>query len=169
MGLHTSREALVLRWAELCADPALRDLPYKLELNAYGTIEMSPASTRRARLQGALAGQLARALPIGEVLAECAIATEEGVRVPDVAWAGAAFIAQHGDASPLPAAPEICIEIRSLSNSDAEMAMKTRAYLAAGAVEVWIVDESGAVAVQDGSGPVAASRYGVQFNWPPIQ
>ena len=84
MGQHNSHEALALRWAALCNDPALRDLPYKIELNAFGTIEMSPASTRHARLQAALAFQLALHLPQGVVLTECPVATDEGVRVPDV-------------------------------------------------------------------------------------
>ena len=30
-------------------DPSLRDLPYKIELNSRGKIEMSPASNRRRR------------------------------------------------------------------------------------------------------------------------
>ena len=36
-------------------------------------------------------------------------------------------------------APELCIEVVSPSNSRKEMSEKTRAYLAAGAHEVWIV------------------------------
>ena len=162
MGQITSHEALALRWAEVCNDPLLRDLPGKVELNAFGTIELSPASTRHARLQAAIAQQL----PAGGAMTECAIATEEGVRVPDVAWASPAFIARHGDSTPLPQAPEICIEVRSPSNSDEEMAMKTRAYLAAGAVEVWIVSEAGALQVFDADGAQAASRYGVQLTLP---
>ncbi len=34
MGTVTSPEALVLRWTEVINDPVLRNLPYKLELNA---------------------------------------------------------------------------------------------------------------------------------------
>jgi len=40
--LHTA-EALTLRWAEVCRDASLENLPYKIELNAWGKIEMSPA------------------------------------------------------------------------------------------------------------------------------
>ena len=163
MGQITSQEALALRWAELCNDPGLRDLPYKIELNAYGTIEMSPTSTRHARFQAAVGNELARHLPAGTVMTECPVATTEGVRVPDVAWASPEFVARHGDATPLPQAPEICVEVRSPSNSDAEMEMKTRAYLAAGAVEVWIVSDAGVCQVVDANGLQAASRYGVQL------
>ena len=163
MGQITSHEALALRWAGLSSDPGLCDLPYKIELNAYGTIEMSPASTRHARFQAAVAHELARQLPAGTVMTECPVATDEGVRVPDVAWASPEFVARHGDATPLPQAPEICVEVRSASNSDAEMAMKTRAYLSAGAVEVWIVSDSGSSQVFDANGMQSASRYRVQL------
>ncbi len=161
MGLHTTYETLALRWAELCNDKNLHDLPYKIELNALGTIEMSPTTTRHARHQFAVGHTLALQLPQGTVMTECAVVTNQGVRVPDVAWASPEFVARHGDASPLPQAPEICVEVRSPSNTDDEMEMKTRAYLAAGAVEVWIVSETGGLNVFDASGPLATSRYGV--------
>ncbi len=164
MGLHAAYEALVLRWAELSNDKSLHDLPFKIELNAFGTIEMSPASTRHARFQGTLAGELMRQLPEGTVLTECAIATlDDGIRVPDVAWGSPEFTRRHGDATPLPEAPEICIEVRSPSNTDAEMAMKIRVYLAAGAREVWIVAVTGEIQVHDAQGPRSASQYGVSI------
>ncbi len=43
MGNVPTPEALTVRWAEVVADRTLRDLPYKIELNAWGKIEMSPA------------------------------------------------------------------------------------------------------------------------------
>lgn len=163
MGQMTSQEALALRWAELCNDPGLRDLPYKIELNAYGTIEMSPTSTRHARYQASVAFDLARQLPQGTVTTQGPVATGEGVRVPDVAWASPEFVARHGDATPLPQAPEICVEVLSPSNTDAEMEMKIRAYLAAGAVEVWLITDAGVRQVFDASGARPASRYNVQL------
>jgi Uma2 family endonuclease len=166
MGNLASHEALALRWAEVCNDPTLRDLPYKIELNAFGKIEMSPANNRHARLQGKIASELDRQLG-GNVLTECPIATDIGVRVPDVAWASEAFSNKHGDTTPFPQAPEICVEIRSPSNADEEMVMKTRAYLAAGAHEVWIVSEDGDVAYFDRSGRRADSVFGVTLTLPP--
>jgi Uma2 family endonuclease len=168
MGDLTSREALALRWAEVCNDPTLRDLPYKIELNAFGTIEMSPANTRHARLQGKIAQDLGSQLPLGEVLTECPVFTDIGVRVPDVAWASSEFLARHGETSPLPQAPEICVEVRSPSNSE-ELAMKTRAFLAAGAREVWVVSEDGEVAFNDTSGVRDKSNYAVVLSLPPRQ
>jgi len=145
MGNLATPEALVERWDELCRDPSLQDLPYKIELNAWGKIEMSPASNRHARLQGALAAEFARQLPEGAVLTECSILTRIGIRVPDVAWASAAFMASYGEITPYMRAPEICVEILSPSNLDAEIDEKTRSYLAAGAEEVWLVFEQGTI------------------------
>jgi Uma2 family endonuclease len=166
MGQITPHEALALRWAELCNDPLLRDLPGKIELNAYGVIEMSPASNRHGINQVAIARALADQLPTGTAMVECSIATTEGIRVPDVAWASADFMARHGDVTPYPAAPEICVEVRSPSNTDAEMAFKTRLFLEAGAVEVWIVSEDSNWQVFDAGGLQPASRYGVQLALP---
>lgn len=163
MGHVTPHEALSLRWAELCADPRWHDIGGKIELNAMGVIEMSPASNRHGMQQAAIAYALRQQLPAGTVIIECSIATPEGVRVPDVAWASAAFMAQHGSQTPFPHAPDICVEVRSPSNTDAEMAFKTQLYLDAGAVEVWIVDEDGAWQVFDGRGLQASTRYGVRL------
>jgi Uma2 family endonuclease len=167
MGNLATPETLALRWAEVMRDPSLRDLPYKIELNAWGKIEMSPANNRHARLQGAITAALARLLSGGEVLTECPVLTQIGVRVPDVAWASSAFVQQHGEATPYPRAPELCVEIVSPSNSDAEMSEKTKAYLAAGASEVWLVSEAGEIRYFDAGGARADSRYGISLALPP--
>jgi len=166
MGYVTPDESLALRWAELCNDPRWHDFPGKIELNAYGVIEMSPASNRHGMKQAAIAQAFGQQMPGGQAFVECSVATPEGVRVPDVAWASAAFVARHGDATPFPQAPEICVEVRSPSNTDAEMAFKTRLFLEAGAVEVWIVADSGGWQVFDAQGEQAASRFGVQLDLP---
>ena len=167
MGNLTTSEALSLRWAEVERDPALRDLPYKIELNLHGKIEMSPANNRHARLQGYIAGEFARQLGHGEVLTECPILTAIGVRVPDVAWASADFLATHGETTPFPRAPEICVEVLSPSNSDEEVRNKTHAYLAAGAREVWVVFDDGAVRYFDSNGERTSSAFAVRVSPPP--
>ena len=55
MGNLATPESLVLRWNEVLRDPSLQDLPYKIELNAWGKVEMSPASHRHGGLQAELA------------------------------------------------------------------------------------------------------------------
>ena len=159
MGNLASREALIARWDEVCRDPSLQDLPYKIELNAWGKVEMSPASVPHAQLQAALAGALIQQLGDGVTLTECPVLTDIGIRVPDVAWASGRFMAEHRGMSPLPRAPEICVEILSPSNVDAEIREKTRAYLAAGAAEVWVVAENGTIRYIDCSGEKTQSRF----------
>lgn len=166
MGNVNAPEALALRWAELINDKTLRDLPYKIELNSWGKIEMSPASNRHGRLQVVLGAELMRQLPDGIVVSEASVLTDIGIRVPDVAWGSAAFMQAFGEATPYPKAPEICVEIVSPSNSADEIREKTRAYLAAGAEEVWIVSDDGAVRYFDANGVRGTSRYPVTLALP---
>ena len=166
MGNLATPEALVLRWDELCRDPSLQDLPYKIELNAWGKIEMSPASNRHGRLQAALAAEFSRHLPSGVILTECSILTSIGIRVPDVVWGSASFMASYGEITPYGRAPEICVEIVSPSNVQGEIDEKTRAYLAAGAVEIWIVSEDGSVRYFTHLGELAQSGFGISASLP---
>jgi len=163
MGSVATRELLVARWAQLTNDPSLNDLPYKIEINAEGTIEMSPASNRHGMKQAEIARALGNALSHGTVITECSVLTDIGVRVPDVAWASTEFIAREGKNTPFSRAPEICVEVRSASNSAREIADKVRAYLAAGAVEVWVAEEEGAVSIHGQAGELASSRFGVKL------
>ena len=161
MGQTTSHEHLVLRWTELCSDPRWDDFPGKIELNGLGVIEMSPATNRHGMQQMTIGNALTLQLPDGTAIIECCVLTTDGVRVPDVAWASAEFMARYGDLSPFPQAPEICVEVRSPSNTNAEMAFKTELFLQAGAVEVWVVDEDGARHMFDSQGAQPHSRFGV--------
>jgi Uma2 family endonuclease len=166
MGHIATHEALALRWAAVMRDPSLRDLPYKIELNSRGKIEMSPANNRHALLQAHLAAELARLLPAGRPLTECSVFTEIGVRVPDVAWASDEFLRAHASATPFPRAPEVCVEIVSPSNSEEEIEEKIRAYLAAGAQEVWIVSDEHGIAFHRAEGRHAASAFGIHISLP---
>jgi Uma2 family endonuclease len=166
MGYATPQEMLIARWTELINDPSLHDLPYKIELNADGKIEMSPASNRHGTLQASLARALGNALPAGEVITECSVLTDIGVRVPDVAWASREFLEAQQDNTPFTGAPEICVEVVSPSNTAREIDDKVRAYLAAGAREVWVVSEEGALGFFGPEGARAKSEYGVQVELP---
>ena len=149
-----------MRWADVIADRSLRDLPYKIELDRYGNIVMSPASNKHGRLQALLSGLLERQLG-GETLIECSIDTPEGVKVADVAWCSPDFLARHGYTTPYPEAPEICIEVRSPSNSWEELQTKIALYLGQGAHEVWIVFETGEVRFFGPEGERSASGWSV--------
>jgi len=165
MGNLATPEALLARWEEVLSDPSLRDLPYKIELNSWGKVEMTPASNRHGRLQAALALELGRQLQ-GMVLTECSILTRIGIRVPDVAWASPAFMQSFGEITPYTSAPEICVEVLSPSNVEAEVLEKTAAYLAAGAYEVWLVSEDGGVRFVGPGGEQPKSRFPVVLSLP---
>ena len=166
MGNLATPETLALRWAEIMRDPTLQNLPYKIELNSWGKIEMSPASNLHGRLQARLATELATRLPLGEAITECSVLTEIGVRVPDVAWASTAFLDAHGRSTPFPRAPEICAEITSPSNSEDEIEEKIKAYLIAGAREVWIVNEDGSIHYHDRDGQRERSAFDLSITLP---
>lgn len=147
-------------------DPLLADIPGKIELNEKGSIELTPPSNRHALLQAALTQELGRLMPDGTTFTECSVETEIGVRVPDVAWASADFMRRHGTTTPFPSAPDLCIEVLSPSNTMAEMREKISAYLAAGAREVWLVAESGALEIWSGDGPEPSSAFGIELELP---
>ncbi len=74
-----------MQWQDVLADKSLQDLPYKIELNDKGNIEMSPASLLHSLIQGKLALLLGSTLTQGSVFTELAIQTSNGIRVADVA------------------------------------------------------------------------------------
>jgi len=166
MGNLATPEALVLRWEEVLRDPTLQDLPYKIELNAWGKVEMSPASNRHGLLQAALVLELGRTMPGGRPITECSILTSIGIRVSDVVWASADFMSSYGEIAPYQRAPEICIQILSPSNVGAEIDEKTRAYLAAGALEVWLVTEAGSIRFLGPEGERPGSAFGISVSLP---
>lgn len=137
-----------LTWADVIANPFLQDLPFKIELNRWGKIEISPASNLHGALQMDIGAEL-RKRRGGKVIAECSFQTTDGVRVADVAWISNARLKALGMTTPLPQAPEICVEIMSPSNSWAEMHRKAGYYLEAGAQQVWVVTLDGKRTVID--------------------
>lgn len=151
------------RWRELCEDPFLQDLPFKIETNRWGKIEMSPASNRHAALQGWIAGLLMKLRRTGMMFSECSVQTTEGVKVADVAWASSSFIKQHGTKTPFTTAPEICVEVISPSNSAIEIEEKISLYLAAGAHEVWVCAETGEMTFHTRDGEIRSSRLVKKF------
>ena len=150
-----------MQWSEVIDNPYFKNLPFKIELNRYGKVEMTPASNKHGRLQFHIGSLLERKLKNGEALSECSVQTTDGVKVADVAWCSKAFIKQYGYETPYSHAPELCIEIVSPSNSKEEMNNKVQLYLQAGAEEVWIVWENGTVDYYDKTGKLECSGYGV--------
>ena len=111
-------------WAEVCADPLLHDLPYKVELDEWGQIVMSPAGVRHVLYQNAIAELMRDLADSGKTLQELPVQTSENVKVPDVVWLSPERYAQIKDGVASPPAPEICVEVLSPSNSRAQMLHK---------------------------------------------
>jgi len=155
-----------MQWSEVCADVRLQNLPYKMELNEFGQLLMTPVKVNHSLFQGRIIGLLYRLLSEGEALAECAIRTEKGTKVADVAWASQAVLATIQGEVECSIAPEICIEVISAGNSSAEMEEKKVLYFAAGAKEVWLCDGQGAMQFYASSGQLKASQWVPEF---PVQ
>lgn len=157
-----------MQWSEVLNDERLKNLPYKIELNEYGQIVLSPASERYSFLQAEISAFLGMNRK-GKVLIECAIDTSKGIKVADVVWASKVFLQQHGAAPPYRQAPEICVEIVSSSTLAAAMQDKIGLYLDKGAKEVWLYSENGTVEIyaQQGKMPNSAffDRLPVQFEF----
>ncbi|MEM1125070.1 MAG: Uma2 family endonuclease [Bacteroidota bacterium] len=150
-------------WTEILEHPSLQDLPFKIETNAWGQIIMSPASNQHGLYQAEIAFQLRQRLPDGIVLTECSVDTAQGVRVADVAWLSATFREVHGLETPYRQAPEVCVEILSPSNTQAEMDEKILLYLARGAREVWLCADDGTLRFYGHQGQLPASAVAPDF------
>lgn len=54
-----------MQWQEVCNDPLLQNLPYKIELNRWGQIVMSPAKIKHGFFQNRIGSLLDRLIPSG--------------------------------------------------------------------------------------------------------
>ncbi len=157
-----TEEDLAARYRGLCANPLLANLPGKIELDLWGRILMRPASNCHGMLRIRLGQRLARLG--GQAIAEVSVVTSIGLLVADVAWASAEFMRAHGSETPFTCGPELCIEIASPSNSVKELDEKVAAYLAAGAIEAWIVyPQSRRFAFFAKGGEIERSGYAVDL------
>lgn len=147
-----------MEWSHVINDPLLRNLPFKIELNKWGQLLMSPASNRHGRLQFEVGKFIDQRKGSGKIVMECSIQTAEGVKVADLAWASDGFIERYGYDTPYRRAPEICVEIVSPSDSAGEIEEKVRLYLSKGAIEVWIVAEDGSTRYYTYEGEIPRSR-----------
>ena len=109
---------------------------------------------------GALLRQLMRG---GRVISECPLSTSDGVKAADVAWISKERLAPMERKVCFVIAPELCVEILSPSNSPAEMDEKKALYFEAGADEVWICAEDGAMAFFSAKGAAGNSALCPEF------
>lgn len=146
-----------MNWQEVCENKTLQDLPFKIELNKWGQIVMSPAKVIHSFYQSRIQHLLEMLLKGGIAMQECAVQTTDGVKSADVVWVSetrADIILEETAAS---VAPEICVEVKSASNTLEELLGKKDLYLEAGAEEVWICDKEGQLHFYNRQGQVENS------------
>ena len=153
----------VLTWDDLCKDPHLQDLPFKIELNRFNQIVMAPADASHSIYQSEIAYLLRRLLAGGKTIVELAVMTGDNVKVPDVVWAARKTMRMHEGESSWSSAPEICVEVFSPTNTRAEMRGKRLAYFQAGAQEVWTCDLKGKMSFYSPTGSLEKSTLCPKF------
>jgi Uma2 family endonuclease len=132
------------RWEELLADAELARIEGRVETDRYGNIIMSPPPVpSHGSLQFEVGRLLSTFLDEGRVLTECPISTADGVKAADVAWASPHRMRNRGNRKCFILPPEICVEVLSPRNNEAEMLEKMALYFDAGAQEVWLCAPSG--------------------------
>lgn len=157
-------------WKDICEDRSLEDLPYKVETNRLGQVILSPLENWQGGLQAEIGALLQRHRFAGKCILSCAVETSDGVKVPDVAWISENRLRPHRRSASMPIAPEICVEVRSYSNSVVEMMGKMQLYFARGAEEVWFCDEEGNMTfyrhdVPDATTSKLCPDFPVKFEW----
>ena len=152
-----------MNWQEVLEHPSLQDLPFKIELDEYGRVIMSPVKIYHSILQGEIVYLLRKLMSSGKTLPECAIKTRKGTRVADIAWASDMLLAQIKDLAETLIAPEICIEIISASNTQKELLEKRHLYFESGAKEVWLCDDNGTLSFFNSQGSLIQSELAPAF------
>jgi Uma2 family endonuclease len=132
------------RWEELCSDPSMVGIEGKIETDRYGQVIMNlPAEPSHGGTQFAIGSLIEKRLPGGKIIVECPVSTSEGVKVPDLIWVSKERFTKINKRKAFSAAPEICVEVLSPSNTRNEIEEKRRLYFEAGASEVWVCEMDG--------------------------
>ncbi|HAO21114.1 MAG: hypothetical protein BWK80_53475 [Desulfobacteraceae bacterium IS3] len=153
-----------MNWQEVCESPYLQDIPFKIELNCWGQIVMSPAKNIHSAMQWAIQQTLYDLMgKSGRILPECSVRTQDNVKVADVVWISEQRFQQVRHEIAYSLAPEICIEVLSSGNTKKEMRKKVRLYLNAGAKEVWICTEDGKMSFYNHDGKLKRSSFVSDF------
>lgn len=131
------------RWAEMVADSRWHDCQERIETNAFGNILMSPPPGGPHCQRSFRIGVLLEQMLGGKGFGECPLSTIDGVRACDAAWYSNDRYELIRDQLVYEVAPEICVEVVSLSNTPAELQYKRDLYFEAGAIECWQCDLAG--------------------------
>jgi Uma2 family endonuclease len=153
-----------MTWAEVCEDPRLKDLPYRIETDRWGNIVMSPPPrSRHAEYQGRIVILLNELMDDGFTMPECPLDTSDGTKAIDVAWVSRQRRASKVNDPVYVIAPEICVEVMSASNSAEEMMCRRQLFFEKGAVEFWLCDTEGKLTFFDAAGSIPKSNLCSDF------
>ncbi len=150
-------------WKEVIESPYLQNLPFKIETNEFGEIIMNPVKIGHSIYQGMIGSLMKNMHPEGIMMVECAVRTRKGTKVADVAWASMQVIEKIKDETDASIAPEVCVEVVSMSNTRKEMQDKRELYFEKGANEVWVCNEYGDISFFDESGELEQSKMFPDF------
>jgi Uma2 family endonuclease len=154
------------RWADLLADSDVARIEGRVETDRFGHVVMSPPpAPRHGSFQSEIVFLLRTQLTDGRVVSECPVSTADGVKAADVAWASPERMRELADYPCFPHAPEICVEVISPGNTEAELREKMALYFDAGAQEVWLCHQNGAMTffAAPSAEPLEASRICPKF------
>src|SRR5258707_1199856 len=153
------RYAWVMNWTEICEDKLLATLPYRIESDRWGHIVMSPQPrSRHAEYQTEIAVLLRHLKTGGRSITECPVQTTEGVKAMDVAWVSTERRASRPNDPVYLIAPEICVEVESRSNLEAELMERRRLYFEQGADECWVCGLNGEMSFFNPMGQLVQSK-----------
>ena len=152
-----------MTWEEVCDDPSLQDLFYRIELNRWGNIEMSPLNVLHSERQSRISQLLRQYKTGGIALNVCPIQTAENTKVADAAWISDERRRASTSDAMYTVAPEICAEVLTPDNMVEEALHKRHLYLQAGALEFWLCDAHGGMRFFDAGGEMPRSLFCPEF------
>lgn len=152
-----------MNWQEVVESPYLQNLPFKIETNERGEIVMNPVKIGHSIYQSRISSLMQNMRPEGVAMVECAIKTRKGTKVADVAWASMSVIDRIEKETDASVAPEVGVEVLSMSNTDREITEKRELYIERGAVEVWSCDAYGTMLFFDRGGKLEQSKMFPDF------
>lgn len=150
-------------WQQVVERQELKDLPFKIELNEHGEIVMNPVKVKHSFFQSRISHLMQGMRQDGMTMVECAIKTSKGTKCADVAWASLDVFLEIFAETEAKIAPEVCVEVLSMSNSDFEISEKRKLYFERGANEVWTCDEYGTMRFFDSNGKIEKSVMFPEF------
>ena len=152
-----------MNWKEVTENPNLRNLPFKIELNECGQILMTKRTNQTSFKKSKISSQIHKLSDKGRITISCPIWTRKGTKVADVAWFSEELWKTQRGKIEAEIAPEICVEVLSMSNSDDEMKEKRKLYFEQGAKEVWICDEYGNMSFYSPKRKLVKSKMFAEF------